>query len=82
MSMGPLFDRHNEHPVAFAGAAIVRYRHLLRQEADRIASGQQAHFAHSGFDCATVLSGSGILPDGQGWHELVAGNAGRSLTNA
>lgn len=80
-SMGRRSDRHNEHPVAPADAAIVRYRHLLRQEAERVAAGGRGRFADSGAEAAHVRSGSGIVPEGADWHELVAGNLGRSLSS-
>jgi phthalate 4,5-dioxygenase len=74
VSMGPMFDRHNEHLVSPADAGIVRYRHLLRDEIRRVAEGKDARFTAPSIDTAKVEAGSGILPPGVPWAELVPGN--------
>lgn len=78
-SMGPMFDRHNEHLVSPADAAVVRYRHLLREEARRVAAGERARFAHADFPTAQIEAGSGIVPDGVPWRELVPGNLDQAV---
>jgi phthalate 4,5-dioxygenase oxygenase subunit len=74
VSMGPMFDRHNEHLVSPADSGIVRYRHLLREEVRRMADGRAALFVGSTIDNAKIEAGSGILPPGVPWSELVPGN--------
>jgi phthalate 4,5-dioxygenase len=74
VSMGPMFDRHNEHLVSPADSGIVRYRHLLRDELRRAANGLEPRFVAPNIDTAKVEAGSGILPREVPWAELVPGN--------
>lgn len=74
VSMGPMFDRHNEHLVSPADAGIVRYRHLLREDIRRVERGEDAQFVVSGAGSGKVTAGSGILPPGVPWNELVPNN--------
>jgi hypothetical protein len=73
-SMGPRYDRHNEHLVSPADAAVVRFRHILRDEARRVARGERVRYAFGTVPTEDIAAGSGIVPDGHHWHELVAGN--------
>lgn len=74
VSMGPMFDRHNEHLVSPADAGIVRYRHLLREDIRRVERGEDARFVVSGVEAGKVTAGSGIMPPGAPWNELVPNN--------
>lgn len=74
ISMAPLFDRPNEHPVAPADAAIVRYRHLLREEAARIAAGGPAEKGR-GLPLRHRPLRLQHRPRGDDWHELVGAPA-------
>ena len=73
-SMGKIYDRHNEHLVSPADAAVVRFRHILRDEARRVARGERVRYAFGTLPTETIEAGSGIVPDGHAWHELVPGN--------
>ena len=77
-SMGPRYDRHNEHLVSPADAAVVRFRHILRDEARRVARGERVRYAFGAVPTEDIAAGSGIVPDGHHWHELVPGNLGES----
>jgi phthalate 4,5-dioxygenase len=73
-SMGKMYDRHNEHLVSPADAAVVRFRHILRDEWRRIDSGQRVRYAFPTVPTEGIKAGSGIVPASQHWHELVPGN--------
>lgn len=74
VSMGPMFDRHNEHLVSPADAGIVRYRHLLRRQLRRMAEGSDPEFLDAAIETTKIEAGSGLLPPGAPWSELVPGN--------
>jgi phthalate 4,5-dioxygenase len=73
-AMGVIPDHHDEHLVAPADAGIARYRHLLRDDAARVMSGQPARFARPQVPTERIEAGSGIVPDGTAWRALVPGN--------
>ncbi len=73
-SMGRMYDRHNEHLVSPADAAVVRFRHILRDEWRRIEAGQPVRYAFPTVPTEGITAGSGIVPVDHHWHELVPGN--------
>lgn len=73
-SMGRMYDRHNEHLVSPADAAVVRFRHLLRDEARRVAAGERVKFAFSTHPTNLVTAASGVIPTGEHWNVLVPTN--------
>jgi phthalate 4,5-dioxygenase len=75
-SMGPMYDRHNEHLVSPADAAVVRFRHILRDEARRLANGERVKYAWSTLPTEQITSASGLVPPGEPWNVLVPGNLG------
>jgi phthalate 4,5-dioxygenase len=77
-SMGPMYDRHNEHLVSPADAAVVRFRHILRDEHRRLAAGERVRYAFSTLPTEQITSASGLVPEGEAWNVLVPGNLGLS----
>jgi phthalate 4,5-dioxygenase oxygenase subunit len=81
MAMGQYPDRANEHLVAPADAAVLRFRLLLKQEAARVAQGQPAKFTRPALDTAKIEAGSGIIPDEFPWRDLVPGNQSHQIAD-
>jgi hypothetical protein len=71
-----MYDRHNEHLVSPADAAVVRFRHILRDEARRLANGDRVKYAWSTLPTEQITSASGLVPAGEPWNVLVPTNLG------
>jgi phthalate 4,5-dioxygenase len=78
-SMGPMYDRHNEHLVSPADSAVVRFRHVLRDEARRLAAGERVKFAFSSHPTELITAASGIIPENEHWNVLVPTNVSNVL---
>jgi hypothetical protein len=69
-----MYDRHNEHLVSPADSAVVRFRHILRDEARRLAAGERVKFAFSTHPTELITAASGIIPETEHWNVLVPTN--------
>jgi phthalate 4,5-dioxygenase oxygenase subunit len=75
MSMGPMYNRANEHLVP-PDVAVVRFRRLLHESARLVAEGRDPIGICPGYDTAKIKAESGIIDDGGRWQDLVPDNLG------
>jgi phenylpropionate dioxygenase-like ring-hydroxylating dioxygenase large terminal subunit len=75
LSMGPMYNRANEHLVP-PDVAVVRFRRLLQESARLVAEGKDPVGICRGFDTSKIKAESGLIDADARWQELVPDNLG------
>jgi phthalate 4,5-dioxygenase oxygenase subunit len=75
LSMGPMYNRANEHLVP-PDVAVVRFRRLLHESARLVAEGKDPVGICRGFDTSKIKAEAGLVDADARWQELVPDNLG------